>query len=205
MSDSQKRVKIISRVLSHHFPSPSVPLSHQDPYTLLIAVLLSARCTDLRVNQVTPQLFSKARNPSEMIQLSPQEIASIIRPCGLSPRKSQAIWMLSQILLEKYDGKVPCKREALQSLPGVGRKTASVVLQQAFGKYAFAVDTHIYRCARRWGLSEGKTPLQVERDLCLLFPKEKWGRVHIQMILFGRTFCRAQRHIISDCPICSLL
>jgi endonuclease III len=164
--------------------------------------LLSAQCTDERVNKVTPLLFSRANNPKDMIRMSVEEIREIIKPCGLSPMKSKGIYGLSKILLEKYNGQVPDSFEALEELPGVGHKTASVVMTQWFGKSAFPVDTHIHRLAHRWGLSNGKSVEQTERDLKRLITEKKWGKVHLQMIYFGREFCPARGHVWTDCPIC---
>lgn len=195
----------IGAILDALFPNPSIPLQHKDPYTLLIAVLLSAQCTDARVNQITPLLFAKASSPKAMVLLSPKEIEEIIRPCGLGPTKSRAIWQLSQDLLEHYEGKVPESLELLEKLPGVGHKTASVVMVQAFHKPAFPVDTHIHRCAKRWGLSSGKNVEQTEKDLKKVFPKETWARRHLQIIYFARTYCPALKHDPSKCPICSLV
>lgn len=195
--------KQIQEILNAHFPHPEVPLHHTDPYTLLIAVLLSAQCTDVRVNSVTPQLFAIACDPYAMILLSSQEIEEIIRPCGLYRTKAKAIWHLSKELIEKYEGKVPSSLEELESLPGVGHKTASVVMAQAFHKPAFPVDTHIHRCAKRWGLSQGKTVAQTEEDLKKLFPKKSWNKLHLQIIYFARQYCPARAHKPSLCPICS--
>lgn len=195
----------IQKVLDEHFPNPPIPLVHHDNYTLLIAVLLSARCTDKRVNEITPKLFALAKTPETMAKESPETIASIIRPCGLSPAKSKAIQRLSEILTEKYDGQVPKTMEELESLPGVGHKTASVVMIQAFNSPAFPVDTHIHRCAKRWGLSSGKSVTQTEKDLKSLFPKDSWIKLHLQIIYFGRTFCPARGHENATCPICSQL
>ena len=200
----KEKVADIMRILEREFPEVPVPLEHQDPYTLLIAVLLSAQCTDERVNQVTPFLFEKADNPFTMRDLDVDEIKSIIRPCGLSPRKSKAISELSNILVEKYGGEVPKDMEALEALPGVGHKTASVVMSQAFGEPAFPVDTHIHRLAWRWKLSTGKNVVQTEKDLKRLFPKEKWNKLHLQIIFFGRKYCPARGHNPEECPICSL-
>lgn len=193
----------IQEILDKHFPHPEVPLNHTDPYTLLIAVLLSAQCTDVRVNSVTPHLFAIASDPYAMILLSPQEIEEIIRPCGLYRTKAKAIWNLSKKLIEKYEGKVPSSLEELESLPGVGHKTASVVMAQAFHKPAFPVDTHIHRCAKRWGLSQGKTVAQIEEDLKKLFPKKSWNKLHLQIIYFARQYCPARAHQANLCPICS--
>lgn len=191
------------QILDELYPEVPIPLDHQDAYTLLVAVLLSAQCTDVRVNQVTPSLFAAAGNPRDMIKLSVDEIRAIIRPCGLSPQKSKAIWGLSQILLDQHEGEVPASFEALENLPGVGHKTASVVMAQAFGVPAFPVDTHIHRLAWRWGLSDGRNVERTERDLKKLFPRESWNRLHLQIIYFGRDFCPALRHDWSDCPVCS--
>lgn len=193
----------IQKILEELYPEPSIPLLHTDPYTLLIAVLLSAQCTDARVNTITPLLFAKAKTPAEMVKLKISEIEDIIRPCGLGPRKSKAIWELSDILNRDYDGQVPETIDALESLPGVGHKTASVVMCQAFGEPAFPVDTHIHRSAERWKLSNGKNVEQTERDLKRLFPKECWIRLHLQIIYFAREYCQARRHDTQLCPICS--
>lgn len=174
------------------YPETPIPLDHQDAYTLLIAVLLSAQCTDERVNKITPPLFDKARTPFEMVQLEVEEIKSIIRPCGLSPRKSKAIYDLSQILIDKYDGEVPQSFEALEELPGVGHKTASVVMSQAFGVPAFPVDTHIHRLMYRWGLTTGKNVVQTEKDAKRLFPEETWNKLHLQIIFYGRSHSPAR-------------
>ncbi len=195
----------IAEILEAHFPNPLVPLVHDDPYTLLIAVMLSARCTDERVNKVTPLLFAKAKTPQEMRELSIKEIQTIIRPCGLSPTKAKNIWESSKILCEQYGGLVPCSFEKLEELQGVGHKTASVVMSQAFSVPAFPVDTHIFRCARRWGLSQGTTVEKVEKDLKHAFPKENWNKLHLQMIYFARSFCTARRHESAKCPICSVV
>lgn len=198
-------MKKIEAILDQFFPNPQIPLLHKDPYTLLIAVLLSAQCTDARVNQITPQLFALADTPGKMVLLDPKEIEEIIRPCGLAPKKSKAIWQLSQDLLAKHKGQVPKTFKALEELPGVGHKTASVVMVQAFHAPAFPVDTHIHRCAERWGLSSGKTVEQTEKDLKRIFPKKKWGKIHLQIILFARKYCPAKGHHKKDCPICSTL
>lgn len=199
-----QKAQAIAEILEHYYPETPVPLDHSDPYTLLIAVLLSAQCTDERVNQVTPALFDLADNPLAMSQQSVADIKAIIRPCGLSPRKSQAIYDLSHILLDKYDGRVPNDMEALETLPGVGHKTASVVVAQAFGVPAFPVDTHIHRLAYRWTLSTGKNVEKTEKDLKKLFPRETWNKLHLQIIFFGREFCPARGHDPLSCPICSL-
>ena len=197
------KAKRIAKMLEEFYPETPIPLDHQDPYTLLVAVLLSAQCTDERVNKVTPFLFEKADTPQEMVTLEVDEIKAIIRPCGLSPRKSKAIHRLSEIILEEHNGEVPQSFEALEALPGVGHKTASVVMSQAFGVPAFPVDTHIHRLAKRWGLSEGKSVTQVERDLKELFPKKLWNKLHLQIIFFGREYCPARGHNPEKCPICS--
>lgn len=201
----KERALQIAKILDHHFPKPSIPLEHCDAYTLLIAVLLSAQCTDLRVNQVTPHLFAKAHTPQEMVKLTIEEIQSIIRPCGLSNTKAKAIWNLSKKIIEEYKGKVPRNFEGLESLPGVGHKTASVVMSQAFKKPAFPVDTHIHRCAKRWNLSDGKSVEKTEEDLKRLFPKSQWNKIHLQIIYFARTFCPARGHKADKCPICSAI
>lgn len=179
-----------------------MPLDHSDPYTLLIAVLLSAQCTDERVNQVTPALFKAADNPADMAQLDVEDIRAIIRPCGLSPQKSRAIKRLSEMLLEEHRGEVPADIEALERLPGVGHKTASVVMAQAFGVPAFPVDTHIHRLAQRWGLTSGKNVTQTERDLKRLFPKDRWNALHLQIIFYGREYCSARGCDGRVCDIC---
>lgn len=201
MTKSEKVSDILS-ILDKHFPKPEIPLDHKDAYTLLISVLLSAQCTDVRVNKTTPALFKMADNPFDMMKLSVDEIREIIKPCGLSPMKSKGIAGLSKILVEKYDGKVPDTFEALEALPAVGHKTASVVMTQWFGKPAFPVDTHIHRLAYRWGLSTGKNVEQTEHDLKRLIPESKWNKVHLQIIYFGRTFCPAKGHKWKECPVC---
>lgn len=202
MSKAEK-VKDIARILDSLYPETPIPLDHKDPYTLLIAVLLSAQCTDKRVNQITPSLFDQADNPYEMSKLDQGTIQDIIRPCGLSPQKSKAIYNLSHILIDEYQGDVPESFEALELLPGVGHKTASVVMSQAFGHPAFPVDTHIHRLAFRWGLSNGKNVTQTEKDLKRLFPIETWNKLHLQIIYFGREYCSARSHNFLNCPICS--
>lgn len=200
-----KRADYILKRLEELYPETPVPLDHKDPYTLLIAVLLSAQCTDERVNQITPKLFAKADNPADMLKLSVEEIKEIIRPCGLSPRKSKAIWDLSQILMEKHGGKVPNDMDALEELPGVGHKTASVVVSQAFGEPAFPVDTHIHRLAQNWKLTSGKSVEQTEKDLKRLFPKESWNKLHLQIIFYGREHCTARGCKGLVCDICTTL
>jgi len=199
----QEKANEIAGILQNLYPETPVPLDHHDPYTLLVAVLLSAQCTDKRVNTVTPALFDLADNPKEMAQVDVEDIKAIIRPCGLSPRKSKAISELSQILMDQYEGKVPADMAALETLPGVGHKTASVVMAQAFGVPAFPVDTHIHRLAYRWGLSTGKNVVKTESDLKRLFPKEIWNALHLQIIFFGREYCPARGHDPFACPICS--
>jgi endonuclease-3 len=199
----KKKAAEIAEILENLFPETPIPLRHEDPYTLLVAVLLSAQCTDERVNQVTPHLFARAASPQEMAKLEVSEIENIVRPCGLAPKKAKAIRDLSIILLEKYDGQVPADFEALEALPGVGHKTASVVMSQAYGVPAFPVDTHIHRLAYRWGLSNGKNVVQTENDLKRLFPKTAWNKLHLQIIFFGRKYCPARGHNPSQCPICS--
>lgn len=195
-------VQEIHRRLESLYPETPVPLDHQDPYTLLIAVLLSAQCTDERVNKVTPALFELADNPYDMSKQKVEDIRQIIRPCGLSPRKSKAISELSSILIEQHAAEVPQDMQALEMLPGVGHKTASVVMSQAFGVPAFPVDTHIHRLAYRWKLTNGKNVVQTEKDLKRLFPIESWNKLHLQIIFFGREYCPARGHDPYKCPIC---
>ncbi len=197
-----ERVDFILNKLQALYPVPPVPLDHSDPFTLLVAVLLSAQCTDERVNQVTPALFDMADNPADMAQKSEEEIREIIRPCGLSPQKAKAIRRLSEILMEEHGGAVPEDMEALERLPGVGHKTASVVMAQAFGEPAFPVDTHIHRLAQRWGLTSGKNVTQTEKDLKRLFPRECWNDLHLQIIFYGREFCTARGCDGTVCEIC---
>jgi endonuclease-3 len=196
------KARKIQEILDALYPEMEIPLRHRDPYTLLVAVLLSAQCTDKRVNEITPRLFSLASKPEQMARLTVAQIQRIIRPCGLAPAKARAIKALSQILLNEHQGKVPDSFEGLEALPGVGHKTASVVMSQAFGRPAFPVDTHIHRLAARWGLSNGRNVAQTERDLKKLFDPEEWGRVHLQMIYFGREYCPARGHDLSECPVC---
>lgn len=198
----KEKAEKIASILEHLYPETPIPLRHQDPYTLLIAVLLSAQCTDKRVNIVTPHLFGRAGNTYEMAKIPVNEIEDIIRPCGLAPSKSRAIFNLSNILIDKHNGKVPESFDELEALPGVGHKTASVVMSQAFGHPAFPVDTHIHRLAYRWGLSSGKNVVQTEKDLKRLYPKETWNKLHLQIIYFGREYCPARGHDFSSCPIC---
>ena len=204
MEITEKAKKIIE-ILDSLYPQTDIPLKHHDPYTLLIAVLLSAQATDKKVNSVTPQLFSLADNPYKMIKLSVEQIRDIIKPIGLSENKSKAIYKLSEILIKKYEGRVPDNFEDLESLPGVGHKTASVIMSQAFNVPAFPVDTHIHRLAARWGLSSGKNVKQTEKDLKSVFPQTLWNKLHLQIIYFGRQYCPARGHINEKCPICSAL
>lgn len=204
MKKSEK-VAFVARKLEELFPETPIPLDHYSDYTLLIAVLLSAQCTDERVNQITPTLFARADTPKEMVKLSVEEIREIIKPCGLSPAKSKAIFGLSEILLKKHKGKVPATFEELEALPGVGHKTASVVMSQAHGFPAFPVDTHIHRLATRWGLTSGKNVEQTEADLKKLFPENTWNKLHLQIIFFGRKYCPARGHKPAECPICSIV
>jgi endonuclease-3 len=197
-----ERAKYILQRLQVLYPQTPIPLDHSDPFTLLIAVLLSAQCTDERVNKVTPALFALADNPADMAALSAEQIRRIIRPCGLSPQKSKAIKRLSELLLEEHSGQVPADMEALERLPGVGHKTASVVMSQAFGVPAFPVDTHIHRLAQRWGLTNGKNVVQTERDLKMLFAEKYWNRLHLQIIFYGRQYCTARGCDGRVCEIC---
>jgi len=200
-----ERVQFILNKLEELYPQTPIPLHHTDPYTLLIAVLLSAQCTDERVNQISPLLFAKANNPADMIKLSIEEIQNIIRPCGLSPMKSKGIYGLSQMILAQHGGKVPQSFEALEAMPSVGHKTASVVMSQAFGVPAFPVDTHIHRLAYRWRLSAAKNVEQTEKDLKRLIPQDLWNKAHLQIIFMGREYCPARGHIVEKCPICSVV
>ncbi len=201
----QLKAKKIVEILDHYFPDPAIPLIANSHYTLLVAVLLSAQCTDERVNKVTPALFKRADTPELMVTLSVEEIEKIIRPCGLSKNKARYIWELSERLINYYGGQVPDTLEALETLPGIGHKSASVIMCAAFKKSAMPVDTHIHRCAMRWGLTKGKNVVETERDLKKIFPKEKWVTLHLQMIYFARKFCPARGHRIEECPICSSL
>ena len=197
-----QRVEFIKNKLEELYPKTPIPLDHTNNFTLLIAVLLSAQCTDERVNQITPKLFSKADNPFDMIKLSVDELRDIIKPCGLSPRKSKAIFELSHILINDFAGEVPESFEDLESLPGVGHKTASVVMAQGFGHPAFPVDTHIHRLAQRWELTSGKNVEQTEKDLKRLFPKPIWNKLHLQIIFYGREYCSARSCFGLECEIC---
>ncbi|MBF8262825.1 MAG: nth [Parachlamydiales bacterium] len=196
------KIDRILAILDEYVPDPQIPLHFSDPFTLLIAVILSAQCTDERVNRITTILFERAHTPRQMADLDPQKIEAIIRPCGLAPTKSRAISQLSRDLIEHHNGQVPETLEELEKLPGVGHKTASVVLIHAFHKTALPVDTHIHRCAKRWGLSSGKSVKQTERDLKAAFPKSHWARIHLQMILFARKYCTARGHHPAQCPMC---
>jgi endonuclease-3 len=202
MKKSEK-VSFVINKLEELYPEVPVPLDHKDPYTLLVAVLLSAQCTDIRVNQVTPALFELADHPAKMRNQSVEDIKAIIRPCGLSPQKSKAIHRLSEMIMDEFGGMVPENFEDLEKLPGVGHKTASVVMSQAFGVPAFPVDTHIHRLVYRWGLTNGKNVTQTERDSKRLFPEDLWNKLHLQIIFFGREYCKARPHDPLVCPICS--
>ena len=204
MNKSEKVTFVINK-LEELYPTVPVPLDHKDNYTLLIAVLLSAQCTDARVNQITPKLFAMADNPYDMVKHSIEEIKEIIRPCGLSPMKSKGIYGLSKIIIEEHGGEVPNTFEALERLPGVGHKTASVVMSQGFGFPAFPVDTHIHRLMYRWTLTNGKNVVQTEKDAKRLFKKELWNKLHLQIIFFGREYCPARSHKPNECPICSVI
>lgn len=199
----QEKAFFIQQKLQELYPNPPIALEHSDAYTLLIAVLLSAQCTDNRVNLVTPQLFARASTPQEMVALPVSEIQTIIRSCGLAPAKARHIHRLSQQLIELHQSQVPASFEQLEALPGVGHKTASVVMAQAFGIPAFPVDTHIQRLAWRWGLASGSTVKETERSLKSLFPQENWNKLHLQIIYFGREYCPARGHAALQCPICS--
>ena len=203
-----ERVTYLLRELEVLFPDPPIPLDHTDAFTLLVAVLLSAQCTDERVNQVTPSLFALAGTPAGMAKLPEEQILEVVRPCGLGPQKAKAIRNLSRILTEKHEGEVPESLDELKSLPGVGHKTAQVVMAQAFGEPSFPVDTHIHRLAQRWGLTNGKSVQQTEKDLKRLFPRESWNRLHLQIIYYGRTYCMARRKCDGSdngCPFCPVL
>ena len=201
----KEKALFVSEKLEALYPETPIPLDHSDPYTLLIAVLLSAQCTDKRVNTVTPILFEEADTPEKMIELEIEQIRAIIYPCGLSPAKSKNIWNLSKMLIEKHNSVVPDNFDDLEAFPGVGHKTASVVMSQAFGYPAFPVDTHIHRLADRWTLSTGKNVTKTESDLKKLFPEETWNKLHLQIIFFGREYCPARGHDPNKCPICSLI
>jgi len=199
----KEKAKKIAEILDRLYPTPPIPLAHRDPFTLLVAVLLSAQTTDAQVNKVTPALFAQAHTPVAMAKLSVDEILDSIRSCGLAPSKAKNIKRLAETLVQEHEGQVPKDIEALERLPGVGHKTASVVMTQAFGEPAFPVDTHIHRLAARWRLSKGTNVEQTERDLKKVFPREEWGKRHLQIIYFGREYCPARSHDMSVCPICS--
>lgn len=201
----QQRADHAMRRLEELYPETPVPLDHKDPFTLLVAVLLSAQCTDVRVNQITPALFARADNPHDMMNVPVDEIRDIIKPCGLSPAKSKAISVLSRMLVEKHGGEVPASFEDLEELPGVGHKTASVVMAQAFGVPAFPVDTHIHRIATRWKLTSGKNVVQTEKDLKKLFPRSAWNKLHLQIIFYGREYCTARGCDGKRCLLCKEL
>lgn len=201
MTKAERAAHVAAR-LEGLYPETPIPLDHKDPYTLLIAVLLSAQCTDERVNKITPALFKRADTPEKMALVPVEEIREIIKPCGLSPRKSVAISELSKILIHQHGGKVPEDMAALEELPGVGHKTASVVMSQAFGVPAFPVDTHIHRLAQRWKLTNGKNVVQTEKDLKRAFPRESWNKLHLQIIFYGREYCTARGCDGTVCPIC---
>lgn len=198
-----EKARKIGEILDRLYPQPPIPLQHRDPFTLLVAVLLSAQTTDAQVNKVTPALFARASTPQAMAKLPEEEILSLIRSCGLAPSKAKNIRRLAQTLVDEHGGRVPRDLEALERLPGVGHKTASVVMTQAFGEPAFPVDTHIHRLAGRWKLSNGRSVEQTERDLKNVFPRDEWGRRHLQLIYFGREHCPARGHDPDECPICS--
>ena len=199
-----EKAAIVLRELEKKYPEPGCPLNHTDAFTLLVAVMLSAQCTDARVNKVTPALFAAAPTPQAMVELGWERVREFIATCGLTETKAKRITQTSAMLIERHNGQVPCTFEELESLPGVGHKTASVVMTQAFGMPAFPVDTHIFRLARRWGLSKGKTVEKVETDLKKLFPKSAWNKLHVQLVLWGREHCPA-RGCRPTCPICALL
>lgn len=201
----QQRAAHLLRRLGELYPETPIPLDHKDAYTLLVAVLLSAQCTDVRVNQITPALFARADNPHDMMNVPVDEIREIIKPCGLSPAKSKAISVLSKMLVEKHGGEVPANFDDLEELPGVGHKTASVVMAQAFGVPAFPVDTHIHRLATRWKLTPGKNVVQTERDLKKLFPRDSWNKLHLQIIFYGREHCTARGCDGTRCLLCQEL
>ena len=197
-----EKAKKIGAILDRLYPQPDIPLGHRDPFTLLVAVVLSAQTTDAQVNRVTPALFRRAPTPQALARMPEGEILKLIRSCGLAPSKARNLKRLARTLVDDYGGKVPRDIEELEKLPGVGHKTASVVMTQAFGEPAFPVDTHIHRLAKRWGLSKAKDVKQTERDLKKLFAKEEWGKRHLQLIYFGREHCPSRRHEAADCPIC---
>ena len=203
--NAKKKIQFISEKLDELFPNPPIPLDHTDAYTMLVAVVLSAQCTDIRVNQVTKILFKKANTPAAMVKLGQKRIAEIIKPCGFFNTKSAGIYNLSKTLVEKYNGEVPHTFEELEKLPSVGHKTASVVMSHIFKVPAFPVDTHIHRLAERWGLSDGSSVEKTEKDLKKAFPENEWEKRHLQIIYFGRTYCKARGHRAEECPICSVV
>lgn len=203
--NAKKKIQFISEKLDELFPNPPIPLDHTDAYTMLVAVVLSAQCTDIRVNQVTKVLFKKANTPAAMVKLGQKRIAEIIKPCGFFNTKSAGIYNLSKTLVEKYNGEVPHSFEELEKLPSVGHKTASVVMSHIFKVPAFPVDTHIHRLAERWGLSDGSSVEKTEKDLKKAFPENEWEKRHLQIIYFGRTYCKARGHKAEECPICSVV
>ncbi|MBI4822168.1 MAG: endonuclease III [Deltaproteobacteria bacterium] len=199
----QEKAELIRQKLEELYPSPAIPLDHTDPFTLLVSVILSAQTTDKKVNEVTPRLFERANTPEKLSELSVEEIREIIREIGLAPQKAKSLKEMSRLLVERHGSKVPDDFDSLVSLPGVGRKTANVVIAQAFGRPAFPVDTHIHRLANRWGLSDEDSPDKVEADLRAIFPEDCWSKLHLQIIYFGREHCPARGHDLSTCPICS--
>lgn len=203
--NAKKKIQFISEKLDELFPNPPIPLDHTDAYTMLVAVVLSAQCTDIRVNQVTKVLFKKASTPAAMVKLGQKRIAEIIKPCGFFNTKSAGIYNLSKTLVDKYNGEVPHTFEELEKLPSVGHKTASVVMSHIFKVPAFPVDTHIHRLAERWGLSDGSSVEKTEKDLKKAFPENEWEKRHLQIIYFGRTYCKARGHKAEECPICSVV
>ena len=203
--NKKDKIQFICKTLDELYPNPPIPLDYFDPYTLLVAVVLSAQCTDARVNIVTKELYKKAKTPAAMVKLGVEKITEIIKPCGLSTTKGKNIYSLSKILVDEYGGEVPRTFEELEALPGVGHKTASVMMIHAFKVPAFPVDTHIHRLAKRWGLSDGSSVEQTEKDLKKIFPESEWEKRHLQIILFGRTYCKALGHKPEQCPICSKL
>ena len=203
--NAKKKIQFISEKLDELFPNPPIPLDHTDAYTMLVAVVLSAQCTDIRVNQVTKVLFKKANTPAAMVKLGQKRIAEIIKPCGFFNTKSAGIYNLSKTLVEKYNGEIPHTFEELEKLPSVGHKTASVVMSHIFKVPAFPVDTHIHRLAERWGLSDGSSVEKTEKDLKKAFPENEWEKRHLQIIYFGRTYCKARGHKAEECPICSVV
>jgi endonuclease-3 len=201
----KQKAKLIKKILDEYFPNPKIPLKHKNLYTLAVAVILSAQATDAKVNEITPLLFSKASNPKKMLEISQEELEKIIRPIGLAKKKAKAILEFSKILIEKHSSKIPSTFKELESLPGIGHKTASVIISCGFKKPAFPIDTHIHRCAKRWKLSNGKSVKKTEEDLKKLFPKKSWNKIHLQIIYFARKYCKAKGHKTNLCPICKIL